>query len=201
MELDHRCEIACLEVSEERPLFQLAIVDELCQRRYPWGHQCRVLKGVLSAVLQRVLRPAQGYYHYDNHITMRIATATLPKHQQCSWPALPAFRQPFEHSCACLLACLANHANVARGACRRWITCSQSDSGMSRQLRARAPRSYAEDKGAGEDFDVASPVASKTNNITRFTQKGVRNTDKACSPDLGNPKGFGRHGIGNCCCH
>ena len=32
-----------LEVSEQRSLFQLAIVDELCQRGDPRSHQCRVL--------------------------------------------------------------------------------------------------------------------------------------------------------------
>ena len=67
---------------------------------------------------------------------------------------------------------------------------------MSRQLRARTQKCYAEGK-QGQDVesdDDGSPPATGTNNITRFTQKGVRNTDKVCSPDLGNPKGFGRHG-------
>ena len=67
---------------------------------------------------------------------------------------------------------------------------------MSRQLRARTQKCYDEGK-QGLDVasdDGASPPPTGSNSITHFTQKGVRNTDKVCSPDLGNPKGFGRYG-------
>ena len=67
---------------------------------------------------------------------------------------------------------------------------------MSRQLRAREPKSYNEGKqvqSSDSEEDAQSPQA-RANTITRFTQQGVRNTDKVCPPDVGKRKASGRQG-------